>query len=164
MVRLVTRRLFTNHAGHCTGWSLASFIIPNGNLLNLTSYVFLHSELMMTNASQRKPTLFLVLCSFYVIVHLPTLPLPSYKPVVAASLYSLFFLWSSFTIRFLCLGGNCSVSIFTEQILKISSSDWCLQKDFFSRSVYARQWLAIFCFCGEDLSVLKHNPSFLQGH
>lgn len=76
----------------------------------------------MTNAFQSKPTLFLEPCSFSVPVHLPTLPLPSHTPFVAALLYILFFFSSSFTTRFLRLGGSCSVSIFTEETLKTGSS------------------------------------------
>lgn len=81
-------------------------------LLNLTSPVFPHSELRMTHAFQRKPTLSLELCSS-VIVHLPTLPLPSHTWLVTASLYVLLFWCSTSTIRFLSLERNCSVSIFT---------------------------------------------------
>lgn len=54
MVRLVPRSLFANHAGHCRGGSLISFVIPKGNWLNLTRDVFLPSELTMTNAFRRK--------------------------------------------------------------------------------------------------------------
>lgn len=103
LVRFITWRLLPDHTGPWTCWSLMGFVIPNGNLLNLTGSVFLHPELRMTHAFQRKPTLFLELCSS-VIVHLPTLPLPSHTWFVTASLYVLLFSCSTSTIHFLCLG------------------------------------------------------------
>lgn len=98
----------------------------------------------MTNTFQSKPTLFLEPCSFSVPVHLPTLPLPSHTPFVAASLYILFFFSSSFMTCFLRLGGNCSVSIFTEQTLKTGSSgpvlkDRCKQGNDKPFSAFARK-------------------------
>lgn len=156
---MVRWSLFTDHAGLCTAWSLISFIIPSGNLLHLMSSVFLHSKLSMTHASQRKHTLFLELCSS-VIVHLPTLPLPSHTPFATASLSILLFWCSTSTIRFVCWGGELLSLHF---YLKIKSSDWCLQKDLFLLgSVYAMQWHAHFYFFFRKIYLKKRTLLFCR--